>query len=193
MDLVYGQWYLAILAGAKEAKSKDKKFNRPTQQLIIKTWRYGSQKELWESAQETKRVEELSGDKWLTDIRIETRKAVPETQGEFTRLYNLFRPSAKSYLDRHWATLHSGDLAKHVAFNDVMSLGRAASFILNFTNSANSPFNIEIFKKRCPDMEWWINAMDLQAMMKACIADLLVEMKTREENIGEVEEVAISA
>ena len=170
----YGSWYLAILVGTKKVSVKGTRGKHFAQQLIIKEWRYGTEKEAWESAAETSRVELLSGDEYVTDIRIETMRCLPESNGEFTTLYNAYKPMVSKYLDKTIDQLTTQEQFKRqIEFDDVASLGRAAAFVTQFLLANNAATNMENIRKSRPGIQFWVNDLDLKAMMKACVADEL--------------------
>lgn len=176
MGQEYGSWYLAVLVGTKKVSAKGTRGKHFSQQLILKKWRYGSEKDAWESAGETSRLELLSGDEYVTDFRIETMRCLPESHGEFTTLYNAYRPAVAKYLDRTLDQLTVQEqFRKQIEFDDVNSLGRASAFVTQFLLANNSATNIESIRKSRPGMQFWINDLDLKAMMKTCVADELVE------------------
>lgn len=174
----YGNWYYVILAGTKKEKAKDNTGPKIVQQLIIKTWRFGSFQEAWESGEDTSRRETMTNDDWISNIRLEVKNAVAETQGEFTRLYNIFLPSASEYIQRKWSGLNEPHIKKFISVDDPISLGKSASFILSFTDSIHSSFNVDSFRKKNPGIEFWVNDSDLRSMMKCCISDLLIKKFT---------------
>lgn len=194
MNQDYGSWFLTILVGTKKVSAKGAKGKHLAQQLILKKWRYGSETEAWESANETSRLELLSGDDYVTDIRIETMRCLPEDRGEFATLYHAYKPSVAKYLDLTIAQLTTQpQFRKQIEFNDLTGLGRAAGFVTQFLLANNSSTSIVSIRKSRPGMQFWVNDLDLKAMMKACVADELLLRLGYGWHKAEVEEMAMGA
>lgn len=194
MNQDYGSWFLAILVGTKKVSAKGAKGKHFAQQLILKKWRYGTEAEAWESATDTSRLELLSGDEYVTDIRIETMRCLPEARGEFATLYNAYKPSVVRYLDQTLGQLTTQpQFRKQIEFDDLTGLGRAAGFVSQFLLASNSATNIESIRKSRPGMQFWVNDLDLKAMMKACVADELLLRLGYGWHKVKVEEMAMGA
>lgn len=184
----YGEWFLTFLAGTKTVKSKDKTGEHYTQQLIPKKWIYPTFKDAWESAELTKKNEFASGDIYITDIRIEVYRVYPEHNGDFARLYDSFEPVIARFLNNNLQQIQDSEMWKRrIGNSESQTIKTICNYILDFCK-----IDLSDFKIKTPSVPFYANYLDIQHMMRCCVADQLVTRLGYGVVVGKTEAVGIS-